>query len=242
MTKPPHPPAPHHIRPLHPHLFPHEVPPHLARPNPDPPPDAKLLIQELDAVPPADRLDGLAREQVLQVFGGGKGPRGDVGDAGEEAGVVDWGCGEGVAHPGGGGGHQGRVEGGVAQEAHGAGVVAAELAQLDQECVDALDAAREHDLVLAVDVGDQDLFDWGDVAGGVVARARRGVAEEVVNGGDEGGEAVGLADEGHHAVFAAFRGGGFTAAAGHDLGAATDHFERVGVVEVFCGDEGGEFA
>lgn len=224
MTKPPHPATPHHIRPLHPHLLPHQIPPDLPRPDPHPPPNAKLLIEELDAVPPADRFDGLAREQVLQVFGGGKGPRGDVGDAGEEARVADRCRGEGVAHPGGGGRHQGRVEGRVAQQTHGAGVVPAELAQLDQQRVDALDAAREHDLVLAVDVGNQDLFDWRDVAGGVVARARRGVAEEVVDGGDEGGEAVGLADKGHHAVFTAFGGGGLAAAAGHDLGAAADHF------------------
>lgn len=140
------------------------------------------------------------------------------------------------------------MEGGVAAEADGAGVVAAELAELDQQRVDAFDVAREHDLVLAVDVGDEDLLERRGHKGArcVIVRvergAARGVAEEGGDGVDEGGEAVGLAYESYHAVFTAFGLGGFAAAAGHYLGSAADHFQSVRVVEVLGSDEGGEFA
>ena len=140
------------------------------------------------------------------------------------------------------------MEGRVAAEADGAGVVAAKLAELDQQRVDALDVSGQHDLVLAVDVGDEDLLEGrrDEGACSVIVRvergAARGVAKEGGDGLDEGGEAVGLADEGDHAVFATFGLGGFAAAAGHDLGSAADHFQGVRVKKVLGNDKSSEFA
>ena len=68
------------------------------------------------------------------------------------------------------------------------------------------------------------------------------MAQESVDGVDEGGEAVRLADKRDHAVFAALGFGGLAATADHDLGPAADHFEGVGVGEVFGGNKSGELA
>ena len=172
-----------------------------------------------------------------------------VGDArhvgGEADGVWILGAGrgrrEGFSHVIGGGFHDGAVEGGVAFDLDGARVVAAVAADLGQQLLDALQRAREHDLVLRVDVGDQHLLDGWDI-GRVVFGARVVVPQEVVDRRDERVEAFGLADQRDHAVRVAR---GFVGGAGtlfEDLGASADHAQCGGVGEVSGCDEGGIFA
>lgn len=83
----------------------------------------------------------------------------------------------------------------------------AKLPQLHHQRANLRDVARQHDLVLGVDVGQADAADGGRVrvgarggagvggaGGGVVGGAERGGAEELVDGGDEGAETVRFAD------------------------------------------------
>ncbi|KAL1841212.1 hypothetical protein VTK73DRAFT_3563 [Phialemonium thermophilum] len=68
------------------------------------------------------------------------------------------------------------------------------------------------------------------------------VADEVLDGRDQVGQALGLGHDGHHAVLAAVLLDGTPRGLGHGLGAATHHEQAVLEVEVAGGHQGGELA
>ncbi|CRK13290.1 hypothetical protein BN1708_010738 [Verticillium longisporum] len=63
---------------LHADFFADEISPDAAGPDADPPPDLLLLVEVLDAVPPAHRLEALPRQEILQLGLALKRPRADV--------------------------------------------------------------------------------------------------------------------------------------------------------------------
>ncbi len=141
-----------------------------------------------------------------------------------------------------GGLHDGAVEGAVALEAHGAGVVAEELADVGDQGLDAGDVAAQDDLVLAVDVGNEHLVDGRAVLGALRLAAGAAIADELVDGADQRLHVLGLADDGHHAVLAAVLGLGGARGGGHGVGALLHHVQAVLELDVAARHEGGELA
>ena len=192
---------------LHTHLFPDKVATDLYRTRPHPPSDAELLIRKLDAVPPPHSLRTLSDEKVLNLVRTPDRLARNVHNALGLPRKLYASLSHHVRHDGLGGEHDGRVEGRVAVEADGAGVVAAELAQLDDQGRDARNVPAQDDLVLAVDVGDGDLLDGGHVrllAQVGPGRGERRVAQELFDHADQRAQLARLHDQRHHAVLRPF--------------------------------------
>ncbi len=120
--------------------------------------------------------------------------------------------------------------------------MAQELPDVRDKRLDPLNVAAQHDLVFAVDVGDEHLVDGRPVLGALGLAAGAAVADKLVDRIDQQLHVWGLAHNGHHAVLAAVFHFGGPRSGCHGVSPFLHHKEAVFELDVAARYEGRKLA